>query len=92
MPTCPDCQAIEQQVEGNENFQIIDIGSHVRHMKEFLRMRDTLPVFEKSRQFGYVGIPCFVLEDGTVTLKPKDVGLIKRADMPQACNIDGSGC
>ncbi len=92
MPTCPDCQAIEEQIEGNLNFQIIDIGSHVKHMKEFLRLRDTHPVFEKSRREGYVGIPCFILEDGTITLKPKDVGLVKRSDMAQACGIDGKGC
>ena len=44
-------------------------------MKEFLRLRDTSPVFDEAKKNGSIGIPCFVLEDGTVTLDPKDAGL-----------------
>ena len=52
-----------------------DIGSDVHVMKEFLRLRDTSPVFDEAKKNGSIGIPCFVLEDGTVTLDPKDAGL-----------------
>ncbi|WP_294160677.1 hypothetical protein [uncultured Selenomonas sp.] len=64
MPSCPDCQVIAP-----------DIGSDVHVMKEFLRLRDTSPVFDEAKKNGSIGIPCFVLEDGTVTLDPKDAGL-----------------
>ena len=30
MPTCPDCEWVEKQIEGKSGYEIIDIGSHVR--------------------------------------------------------------
>ena len=33
METCPDCEYVEKQVEGNPNFEVIDIGKHVRNLK-----------------------------------------------------------
>jgi hypothetical protein len=39
------------------------------------------------KAIGDVGIPAFVLEDGTVTLKPEDVGLVEFGT-PGACSIE----
>jgi len=74
MPTCKDCAYVETQLEGRNDVEVINIGSHVKLLKEFLVLRDTLPVFEDVRKNGRAGIPCFVLEDGTVTLTPEDAG------------------
>lgn len=92
MKTCPDCVAVDKQVVGDSRYEIIDIGEHVSKLKEFLRLRDNSPVFDEARQMGYAGIPCFVLEDGTITLNPEEAGL--RSDMTDgpSCNIDGTGC
>lgn len=90
MSTCPDCVDIKQQLEGHEaEYEYIDIGSHVRVLKEFLRIRDNSPVFEEARRNGYAGIPCFVKEDGSVTLIPEEVGLVtnEREDV-RACSIE----
>ena len=93
METCPDCTYVEQQVKGNDMDEVIDIGRHVRDLKAFLRLRDLDPAFDEAKSVGAVGIPCFVLEDGTVTLNPEDAGLRPRPiDEGAACNIDGSGC
>ncbi len=92
MPTCPDCSYVEKQIEGNENYRFVDIGAHVKNLKEFLRIRDNSPVFDEAKEKGYAGIPCFVREDGTVTLNPEDVGLKSRPEEGKACRIDGSGC
>ena len=93
METCPDCTYVEQQVKGNDMYVVIDIGRHVRDLKAFLRLRDLDPAFDEAKSVGAVGIPCFVLEDGTVTLNPEDAGLRPRPiDEGAACNIDGSGC
>ena len=61
MDTCPDCIDIKRQVENNPSYQIIEIGQHVRNLKEFLRLRDTSSVFDEAKREGYIGIPCFVL-------------------------------
>ena len=93
MHTCPDCEYVEKQVEGNPNFEIIDIGKHVRNLKEFLDLRDSHPAFDEAKAIGDVGIPCYVLEDGTVTLYSKDVGLEPRPEgYGAACRLDGKGC
>lgn len=99
MPTCPDCVDIKKQIEKRENeFEYIDIGSHVRLLKEFLCIRDTNPIFDEAKKNGAAGIPCFVREDGTVTLTPEDVGLVtNESKAVNACSIEDhlngvSGC
>ena len=94
METCPDCDYIKKQIEGREDeFEYIDISKNVRYLKEFILLRDSSPFFDKAKERKLIGIPLFVLEDGTLTFKPKDVGLAaykEEAGKP-ACSIDGKG-
>lgn len=93
MQTCPDCEYVEKQVEGNPKFEIIDIGKHVRNLKEFIRLRETDAAFDEAKAIGDLGIPCYVLEDGRVTLNSEDVGLAPRPQTDgEACSLDGGGC
>lgn len=91
MPTCPDCEVVERQAEGSVDFEIIDISKHVRNLKEFIKLRDTDPAFDEAKKSGALGIPCFVLEDGTVSLDPTAAGLESDQAGP-TCRLDGSGC
>lgn len=75
MNTCPDCTDVKEQVKGNDKYEVVDIGEHVRNLKEFLRLRDKNPAFDVMKRVGSVGIPCFVLEDGTVTFRADKAGL-----------------
>ena len=75
MDTCPDGVEGKKQRKDNENFEFIDIGNHVMNLKEFLRLRDKEAVFDEAKAGGYIGIPCFVLEGGRISLDPKDAGL-----------------
>ena len=82
MHTCPDCEWVEKQVENNSNFEVIDIGKHVRNLKQFLDLRDSNPAFDEAKAIGDVGIPY-----------SKDVGLEPRPEhLGEACSIDGRGC
>jgi glutaredoxin-related protein len=97
MKTCPFCEYVEKQVTGNNRFKIIDIGTNVLRLKEFLALRDNNPAFNEAKKIGDVGIPCYVLEDGTVTLFSKDVGLEPMPDKyisGASCGIHshGTGC
>lgn len=87
MPSCPDCSFVERQAEGREGYEVIDIGSHVRLLKEFLRLRDSSPVFDDARRHGRAGIPCFVLDDGRVTLVPEEAGLKSRDTAPDSSSV-----
>lgn len=91
MQTCPDCIEVKEKVQDNPRFLLIDIGEHVRNLKQFLRLRDNNPAFDAIKQQGSVGIPCFVLEDGRVTFDSADVELDK-FETGSSCSIDGKGC
>ncbi len=95
MSTCPDCKDVKRVAANDKRFQLIDIGEHVRNLKEFMHLRDTHPKFKVARERGLVGIPSFLLEDGTVTFHPEEVGLlIEPEELPTGavCNLDGNGC
>ena len=88
MPTCPYCDYIHEQIQGLESeFEYINIGENIRNMGAFTRLRDTSSAFDHSKEIGDVGIPAFVLEDGSITLDPADVGLIEYGT-PNACSIE----
>ena len=92
MPSCPDCHFVEEQVQGDARYEVINIGDHILNLKTFLRLRDREAIFDEAKAHGFAGIPCFVLEDGTVTLTPEEAGLKSRPMEGVACSIDGSGC
>lgn len=92
MKTCPYCSFLEGQIAGNNRFKIIDIGENVRYMQAFLKLRDNNSVFDNAKRVGDIGIPCFLLENNEVTLKPEDVGLVEYDPNTPTCTIDGKGC
>ena len=92
MSTCIDCTNLNYLVKNNNKYEVIDIGLHVKDLKAFLNLRDNHAVFDQAKKIGSIGIPCFVLEDGTVTLNPEEAGLTIPPTKKSTCNIDGSGC
>lgn len=101
MPTCPYCDYLKPQVAGNPNFEVVNIASHVSKMHEFMDLRDHNPAFDHAKAIGDIGIPAFLLEDGTVTLDPAEVGLKEwtpgtpvngAATEGASCSLDGKGC
>lgn len=91
MSTCPDCFKVKSQLQDNPNFQLVDLGEHVHNLKEFIRLRDNNPVFDPIKEKGYLGIPCFVLEDGTISFSTEEFLIDDKTDGP-VCSIDGKGC
>ena len=91
MSTCPDCFKVKSQLQDNPNFQLVDLGEHVHNLKEFIRLRDNNPVFDPITEKGYLGIPCFVLEDGTISFSTEEFLIDDKTDGP-VCSIDGKGC
>lgn len=62
MPTCVDCSYVDAQIEGNEKFRCVDIGAHVKNLKEFLRLRDTSPAFDDAKKNGSRESPALSLK------------------------------
>ena len=94
MESCPDCVEVKQRYSNDPGFKLVDIGKQARDLKEFLVLRDTHPAFEKVRERGNIGLPCFIKEDGTViiSLKKFDDSFGPVYAEGAACNLDGTGC
>lgn len=66
---CPDCvQCLEELDVAGVEYQFCDIGNDLRSLKEFLKLRDSDPLYDAVREIGSIGIPTILLPDGSVTL------------------------
>ena len=49
-----------------------DITGTMIFLKEFLHLRDSREDFQAVKEGGYVGIPCFLFEDGSLTFSVEE--------------------
>lgn len=69
MHICPDCEeALRILDEKKVTYRFFELSEKTAYLKHFLKLRDTHPVFEAVRGHEKIGIPCFVRDDGFVTL------------------------
>ena len=67
---CPDCvQCCRDLEEAKVEFEYFDFSDSLKHLKEFLKLRDSSSVFDAVRAEGKIGIPCIVREDDSLTLE-----------------------
>ena len=91
MATCPDCSEVKERLSDNPDFEIIDIGEHVRNLKEFIRLRDSSPAFDSVKAAGSIGLPCVVEDDGRISFDTDDF-VPEGYSSGASCSIDGKGC
>lgn len=66
---CPDCvNCCEAYDKAGMEYTFLSITDDLPSMKEFLHIRDNSSLFDPVRENKSIGIPCVVLEDGTMTL------------------------
>ena len=67
---CPDCRiAVEKAKEEGLAFEFHDMLENLQDMRLYLKIRESHPeVYDDVRQENKVGIPVFVLPDGSITL------------------------
>ena len=62
-----DCYEAENVLRQScVKYEYIDISSSTENLQMFLDLRDHRPEFQEIRQKGYPGIPCFVMDDGSI--------------------------
>lgn len=93
---CPDCvNAIEiMQKDSDIELDYRSITESTTTLKEFLAYRDHDELFQSVKENGKIGIPFFILEDGTKTLDISDFMSIDNMDNEKSvnsCSIDGRG-
>lgn len=65
---CPDTlYAINQLMSKGVDMSFKNISAALSDLKEFLAIRENDAIFDNAKKNGGLGIPCFVLEDGTRT-------------------------
>ena len=99
MSGCPDCTQIKELAKTDARFTLIDISESPLNLKEFLRLRDTHPAFDRVKERGTIGIPCFVQTDGSIVFSLDRLTEFSALDSAideipagTACSLDGRGC
>ena len=66
---CPDCVKCREDLDrAGIAYEYLDFADSLLHLKEFLKIRETSPLFEDVKKNGSIGIPCLMKEDGSITL------------------------
>ncbi len=66
---CKDCvQCCSDLDQSGTDYAFLDFSEDLQNLKEFLGLRDALPIFAEVRKQGKIGIPCIVDEAGKVSL------------------------
>lgn len=71
---CPDTlYALNRLSEAKAEIEFKNISASLPDLKLYLAQRDRNPLYAGIRENGGIGIPCFVLEDGSTTLDLNEV-------------------
>ncbi len=71
---CPDTiYAVNKLAEAGIKMVYKDILSCHSDLREYLKLRDTSPLYEPFRGTETLGVPCFIREDGTMTLDLEEI-------------------
>lgn len=66
---CPDCVQCRADLDAaGVAYEYLDFADSLKHLKDFLILRDREPVFAEVKAQGKIGIPCIIAEDGSVKL------------------------
>lgn len=83
--TCDDCKLAAKRLgEAGVEYDFIDINASTDNLREFLTLRDREDKFSDIKKCGAVGIPCYLLDDNTVTFDTDRVIGIKKTSWTQS--------
>ncbi len=93
---CHDCVEAKKALANRTDIELDyrNITEKTSTLKEFLSFRDHEELFLPVKESGKIGIPFFILEDGTKTLELTDfidITLTNGETGANACSIDGKG-
>lgn len=91
---CPECVHAKAILEKRANIELdyINITESTRTLRAFLSHRDRDELFAEVLQRGSIGIPFFIIEDGTKTFDVFDYLDVQRPELADnVCSIDGKG-
>ncbi|MDF2905158.1 MAG: hypothetical protein K0R34_479 [Herbinix sp.] len=93
---CPDCVEAKKQLSKDKTIELDyrNITESTKILKEFLAYRDHEIIFQPIIRDGRIGIPFFLLEDGTKTFEIEEyisLRATKSEQIVSSCSLDGKG-
>lgn len=71
---CPDTlYALNKLVEAKADIEFKNLSASLPDLKVYLQLRDNEAMYEAVKTGGGIGIPCFILEDGSKTMDLNEV-------------------
>ena len=72
---CGGCREAKELFaqKGFSDFTFVEITETTDNLRAFLKLRDHREELQEAKEAGRIGIPCFVREDGSITLEAEDV-------------------
>ncbi|MDR1550456.1 MAG: glutaredoxin [Hungatella sp.] len=71
---CPDTlYALHKLIDKKASVDFKNLSADLKDLKAYLAARETEPAYEAVKRNGGIGIPFFILEDGTKTLDLDEV-------------------
>lgn len=65
---CPNCINAKMLLDkAGQEYENKDLGK-TKNLAEFLKIRDENPLYDEIKAKHKVGVPTFVLDDGTITI------------------------
>ena len=65
---CSQCVSATKIIEKlNIEHIYVDITESTHNMRQFLKLRDTREEFNDVKSMGLIGIPCFLMPDGSIS-------------------------
>lgn len=68
---CYDASNVLKQA--GVKFDYVDIGSSAENMIFFMNLRDNRPEFNALKAQGFVGLPCFLMDDDRILFDENEV-------------------
>ena len=91
---CSDCVVLKAALQKRNDIEVDyrNITESTKNMREFLAYRDQETLFDQIKKEGRIGIPFFILEDGTKTLDIEAFIQLEKVEKPvNAGSLDGKG-
>jgi glutaredoxin-related protein len=91
---CPDCVEAKDILKNHFEIELEykNITENTSVLKEFLSYRDHDVAFAEVKENGRIGIPFFILEDGTKTFEISDfINSTVTNETISSCSLDGKG-
>ena len=96
-PLCPDCVNCKANFDHyGIPYEFRDITANLKYLKAFVKLRETLPLFDRCKEIDDLGLPTLIDEEGNAFLSWEKMLLDQGKEVfdvaGASCSLDHKGC